>query len=102
MMISDAYVLLKYADTGIFVLNTLKATKQGINFLEETLEQNHLEHVSLVLNNLRQKRWKYYYQKYAYKYGYGYGYGFNYGYGYGGGPEMYGDSAEDEAGKKEK
>ncbi|MFZ6050971.1 polysaccharide biosynthesis tyrosine autokinase [Halocola ammonii] len=99
MMISDAYVLLKYADTGIFVLNTLKATKQGVNFLEETLEQNNLEHVSLALNNLRQKRWKYYYQKYAYKYGYGYGYGFNYGYGYGGGPEMYGDSAEEE-GKK--
>lgn len=90
MLISDSLVLLKLVDLGIFVMNTEKATKQGVRHLEEILLQNKLEHNCLILNNVKQKRWKYYYGKYAYKYGYGYGYGYAYGYGYGHGYGAYG------------
>jgi Mrp family chromosome partitioning ATPase len=82
-LISDALVLLNKVQLSIFVLNTLKATKQGVKFLEEILVQNEINHVTLLLNNIKQNRWRYYYSKYAYKYGYGYVYGYGYGYGEG-------------------
>lgn len=83
MLISDSIVLLNKADLCVFVFNTEKATKGGVKHLEELLFQNKLTQGSLILNNIKQKRWKYYYSKYAYRYGYGYGYG--YGSSYGGG-----------------
>jgi tyrosine-protein kinase Etk/Wzc len=80
-LISDALVLMNKVNLSFCVLNTQKATKQGVRFLEETFTQNDISHVSLLLNNIKQNRWKYYYAKYAYKYGYGYVYGYGYGYG---------------------
>jgi tyrosine-protein kinase Etk/Wzc len=80
-LISDALVLMNKANLSFCVLNTQKATKQGVRFLEETFTQNDISHVSLLLNNIKQNRWRYYYAKYAYKYGYGYVYGYGYGYG---------------------
>jgi tyrosine-protein kinase Etk/Wzc len=80
-LISDALVLMNKANLSFCVLNTQKATKQGVRFLEETFTQNEISHVSLLLNNIKQNRWRYYYAKYAYKYGYGYVYGYGYGYG---------------------
>jgi len=82
-LISDALVLLNKVQLSVFVLNTLKATKQGVKFLEEVMIQNEINHVTLLLNNIKQNRWRYYYSKYAYKYGYGYVYGYGYGYGEG-------------------
>ena len=73
LLITDSLVLLSYVDRGILVLNTMKATKQGVQYLEDVLTQNNLNNTSLVLNNIKQKRWRYYYGKYAYRYGYGYG-----------------------------
>jgi capsular exopolysaccharide synthesis family protein len=80
-LISDALVLMSKVNLSLCVLNTQKATKQGVKFLEETFTQNDISHVSLLLNNIKQNRWRYYYAKYAYKYGYGYVYGYGYGYG---------------------
>jgi capsular exopolysaccharide synthesis family protein len=80
-LISDALVLMNKVNLSFCVLNTQKATKQGVRFLEETFTQNDISHVSLLLNNIKQNRWRYYYAKYAYKYGYGYVYGYGYGYG---------------------
>ena len=80
-LISDSLVLMNKVQLGLFVMNTQKATKQGVRFLEDTLEQNEISHVTLLLNNIKQNRWRYYYSKYAYKYGYGYVYGYGYGYG---------------------
>lgn len=82
-LISDALVLLNKVQLSVFVMNTLKATKQGVKFLEEVMVQNEINHVTLLLNNIKQNRWRYYYSKYAYKYGYGYVYGYGYGYGEG-------------------
>lgn len=94
--ITDALLLMSKVDTGLLVANTQKATKRGINHLEELLNQNDLSHASLVMNNIQSNRFGKYYAKYAYKYGYGYGYG--YGYSYGGyGTGSYGDQPETKA-----
>ncbi len=81
MLISDALVLLNKVNLGIFVFNTEKATKQGLRYLEDVLSQNNQKSNAVLLNNIKQKRWKYYYGKYAHRYGYGYGYGYGYSYG---------------------
>ncbi len=99
MLISDSLVLMRVADTGLYVMNTEKASRQGVRYLEEVLEQNKIGHVALLLNNIKQKKWKYYYGKYLYRYGYsyayGYGYGYGYGYEYGYGNEGYGSDPDE-------
>jgi capsular exopolysaccharide synthesis family protein len=78
MLISDSMVLMRKVNMGIFVMNTEKATKAGVRHLEELVEQNKLEHTSIILNYVKTKKWRYYYGKYTYSYGYGYGYGVDY------------------------
>lgn len=81
MLISDSMVLMRAVDIGMFVMNTEKATKSGVRHLEEIVESNKLTHTALILNNVKLKRWRYYYGRYSYNYGYGYGYGYGKGYG---------------------
>jgi Mrp family chromosome partitioning ATPase len=83
MLISDAMVLMRLVDVGLFILNTEKATRSGVKYIEELLQNNKIENTALILNNIKAKKWRYYYSKYGYRYGYGYGYGSGYGYGYG-------------------
>jgi len=80
MLISDSLVLLKEVDTGIFVFNSEKATKEGVRFLEDVLKQNKLRNIAYVLNGIKQKKWTYYKSKYSNRYAYKYGYGSGYGY----------------------
>ena len=63
LLISDALVLRKYADSGIFVMNTANTTKQGLSFLQEIIDSNKLLHSSILLNSIKHKKWKYYYGK---------------------------------------
>jgi tyrosine-protein kinase Etk/Wzc len=72
-LISDAIILLKNVDAGIFVMNVNFARKQGVRFLEEVAMKNNLTNVGITLNNVKTQRWKYYS-----KYG-GYGYAYSYG-----------------------
>ncbi|MGB1075479.1 MAG: polysaccharide biosynthesis tyrosine autokinase [Flavobacteriales bacterium] len=96
LLLSDALVLMTHVDAALLVTNTEKSSKRGIRLLEESLAQNNLSHISFVLNNIRMRRWQYYYSKYAYKYGLGYGYGYSYGYGgYSYGPDYGEDSSSD-------
>ncbi len=81
MLISDSMVLMRAVDIGMFVMNTEKATKSGVRHLEEIVESNKLAHTAIVLNNVKLKKWRYYYGRYSYNYGYGYGYGYGKGYG---------------------
>jgi len=83
LLISDAMALRSQADMGIFVMNTRTTTKQGVKYLEEIIEQNKLQNSSILLNSIKQKKWRYYYGSYGYAYGYGYGSGYGYSYGYG-------------------
>jgi tyrosine-protein kinase Etk/Wzc len=73
-LISDAIVLLNYADVCLFVLNTKLATKDSVNIAHEIVELNNLKHFGFILNGVKRKRAKYSYNKYGYEY-YGYGYG---------------------------
>jgi capsular exopolysaccharide synthesis family protein len=96
LLLSDALVLMTHVDAALLVTNTEKSSKRGLRLLEDSLAQNKLDHVSFVLNNIRMRRWQYYYSKYAYKYGLGYGYGYSYGYGgYSYGPDYGEDSSAD-------
>ncbi len=76
MLISDSMVLLRKVDVGMFVMNTEKATRGGVRHLEEIVQSNNLSHTALILNNVKVKKWKYYYGRYGHRYGYGYGYGY--------------------------
>jgi capsular exopolysaccharide synthesis family protein len=82
-LLSDSVYLIQYADASIFVLNTKSSTKRVINFIEEIIEANKLQHVLLLLNGVSRPGKRYYYQGYGYSYGYGYGYGYGKGKGYG-------------------
>lgn len=76
-ILTDALYLMQFVDNSIFVLNTKNATKKTIEFVHEIVESNNLRNLFFVLNGVRSKGRRYYYQ------GYGYSYGYNYGYGYG-------------------
>ena len=82
-LISDAFILMKYADINLFVLNVRMATKGSVNNAHEIVELNKLQNFGFVLNGVREKKSKYYYNRYSYGYGFGYGYGYGYGYGRG-------------------
>ncbi len=71
--VSDGVVLLSKVDVATFVMNTKKSNKKGVQFLEKVIQQSKIEHTGLVLNGVKQTKWKYYYGKYGYGYGYGYG-----------------------------
>lgn len=77
-LISDALVLMKHADVSLFVLNTKFASKESIQNVHDIVNMNRLQHFGFILNGVKRKRSKYYYNKYAYGY-----YGNSYGYGYG-------------------
>ena len=84
-LISDALVLMKHADISLFVLNTKFASKDAVNNAHDIVTMNKLTHFGFILNGVKRKRSKYYYNKYSYGYGYGYGLGYGAGYGYGSG-----------------
>ena len=78
-LISDGLALLEHIDVVNFVMNTTFATKQGMEHIEEIIEKSRVKSSGIILNNIRARKWQYYYSKYGYNYGYGYGYGQNYG-----------------------
>lgn len=79
-LITDALVLMKYADATLFVLNTQLAKKEYVKNAEEVIRNNGVKNFGFLLNGVKMKKSKYYYN---YSYGYKYGYGKGYGYGYG-------------------
>lgn len=92
-LISDALVMMRLADATLFVINTKFSYRESINNAHEIVAANKFSNFGFILNGVKRKKSKYYYNRYAY--GYGYGYGGRYGYGgysgygsYGG----YGDS----------
>lgn len=79
--LSDALILMKHSDLNLFVLNTKYANKKAISYVEEMVMIHKISNFAFVLNNVKQRKSRYYYSRYGYYGGYGYGYG---GYGYGG------------------
>jgi tyrosine-protein kinase Etk/Wzc len=93
-LITDALVLMKHADVTLFVMNTAVAYRHSLNNAHEIVSLNKLGHFGFILNGVKQRRSKYYYNRYNYGYKYGsYGQGYSGGYGgygsygsYGNGP----------------
>ena len=90
----------EHVDRALIVANVKRANARGMQQLEDILEQNSIDHVSMVLNGIVPTRWRYYASKYAYRYLYSYGYGYG-GYGsytgyggYGYGDRRYGDDVD--------
>lgn len=77
-LISDAFILMRHADINLFVLNTRFAYRDAISYVQETVQTNKIKNFGFVLNNVKRKKSKYYYNRYNYGYYGGYGYG---GYG---------------------
>ncbi len=91
-LITDALVLMKHSDVSIFVLNTKAASKTALQNAHEIVQMNKLSHFGFILNGVKRKKSKYYYNRYAYGYGsYGGGYGSYGGEGSYGGYGSYGD-----------
>ena len=85
-LITDALVMMKHADATLFVVNTRFANKDHIKNALEVQQANVAVSFGFILNGVRIKRSKYYYNTnygYGYRYAYGYGTGYGYGYGYG-------------------
>jgi capsular exopolysaccharide synthesis family protein len=79
-LISDALLLMKYADATLFVVNPKIAKKEFILNIEEIVKANQVKNFGFILNGVKLKQSKYYYNySYGYKYGYKYGYGYGYG-----------------------
>lgn len=83
-LITDALVLIKEAEVAMFVLNTKFPSRNSLETVDEIAAMNNNVNFGLVLNGVRKKRAKYYYNRY------GYGYAGNYGGGYGGSYGGYG------------
>lgn len=75
-LITDALILMRYADVTLFVLNSQTAKKEYISNAEDIIATNGIKNFGFVLNGVKVKKSKYYYNySYGYKYG-GYGYGY--------------------------
>jgi len=79
-IVTDALVLANYSDLILFVIRQLYSTRQSIKLLNELKSKKKLEHLAIVLNNIKIGVFES--LKYGYGYSYGYGYGKSYGYGY--------------------
>jgi capsular exopolysaccharide synthesis family protein len=85
-LITDALLMMRHVDATLFVVNTRFANKDHVNNALEVLEANPKANTGFILNGVRIKKSKYYYNTnygYGYRYAYGYGTGYGYGYGYG-------------------
>lgn len=97
-LLSDGLVLMKSADVCLFVVNIKFAYRNVLRQVHEMVEFHGFKNFGFLLNGVKRKKSRYYYNRY----GYGYSYG---GYGsYGGGYGSYGsyDSSESKSVKKEK
>ncbi|MBS1507544.1 MAG: polysaccharide biosynthesis tyrosine autokinase [Bacteroidetes bacterium] len=75
-IVTDAFVISKYADHTIFVTRQNYTPKAFLRDIQEFYSAGKLKNISLVLNDI-------YRTGLGYGYGYGYGNGYGYGYGYG-------------------
>lgn len=86
-LVTDAFVISKFADHTVFVLRQNFSPKQFIRSIDEYYRSGKIKSISILLNDIYKSGLGYGYgQGYAYQYGYAYGYGYGRhkknGYGY--------------------
>ena len=72
-LVTDGLILMKYSDVNIYVVRQNFTTKDMLNNFNETVINNNVVNMNLVINDISNDKSSY---------GYGYGYGSTYGYGY--------------------
>lgn len=75
-LVTDAFVLSKFADHTIFVVRQDYTPKNVLRTIHDYYKDGRIKNMSLVLNDIFRSGP-------GYGYGYGYAYGYGYGYGYG-------------------
>jgi len=90
-MVSDAFNILPYIDSSIYVVMQRKTLKKQLYYINDLFTSHQLQNVGMVINDVKVGPRQGYY---GHQYGYGYGYGYRYGYGYGG--KGYGEYFDDE------
>lgn len=70
-LVTDAVELSTYADVTLYVMRQNFTKKEMVNLLNNRVQRDELNNVSIILNGFENKA----------KYGAGYGYGYGYGYG---------------------
>jgi capsular exopolysaccharide synthesis family protein len=82
-LITDAIVLMKEANVTLFVINTKFTYRNSLNTAHELVAMNKLTNFGFILNGVKRRKSRYYYNKYGYRSYGGYGMYGQYG-GYGG------------------
>jgi capsular exopolysaccharide synthesis family protein len=70
-LITDALVLMRYADVTMFVINTRHAYRESLSNAHEAAANKGTTNFSFILNGVKRSKSKYYYKRYGYGYGYG-------------------------------
>lgn len=81
-LVTDAFVMSKYADHTVFVMRQNYSPKDFVRSIDDFYRSDKMKNISILLNDI-------------YKSGLGYGYGYHYGYGYGYGYGYYGSKKHD-------
>lgn len=88
-LVADALLLMKYADTNIFVIRQNYSNKTVLKFVNDLKDEKNLDKLAILINDVDFSssygyRYGGYgrYGRYGYRSKYGYGYGQKYGYGY--------------------
>ncbi len=83
-LVSDAFSLMDYVDTCLYVVRQRVSLKKQLHFAEDLYLNHQLKNVGMVFNDIKMGgRYGYYGHSYGYGYGFKRGYSYNYGYGYG-------------------
>jgi capsular exopolysaccharide synthesis family protein len=70
-LITDALVLMRFADVTMFVINTKYAYRESLANAHEAAANKGNSNFSFILNGVKRSQSKYYYKRYGYGYGYG-------------------------------
>ncbi len=82
LLVSDTFEISKISDFTIYVFRASHTPKNIVDFMNDSIENNKFNNVSIVVNSLGNSRAYGYSYRYGYRYGYKYGYNYGYGYGY--------------------
>lgn len=89
-LVSDTFMVSKYADATVYVMRDNYTEKDTINFVNNLIADGKIHNVGVVLNyagaGMDTGKYNYGY-KYGYRYSYAYRYKYGYGYKYGGGEQ---------------
>jgi len=75
-MVTDSILISRYADVSIFMIRQKYSSKHEFELMNSIEINKKMQHVNILVNDLKIPKY------YGYSYGYAYGYGYGYGYGY--------------------